>query len=958
MPDNNLLFTTSVDLSGLDSGIAAATSSVGGFADSISGAMQSAADATASLQDAQKQLGAAAAAGNEQAAAIIAEYKAQVEDAVASIIALSSATSDAADQSAADVAAGADIQTAAYRQVADAALENQAAHQLLREAYASVKSGAIDEADGLEILARFEKIAADAAVALAGAKANLADVTAYLNAETSVEIRNTEGAALAQRTLAGAEETAAVAGGHVVTQMAASSAAVRVFEGNLPIRAVENFLTKVLPLGPILQAAFPIVGAIALGEILFEIGEKAKKAIDGVEQAGTQTEAAWREVDNALTLSNDALTLTNDRLDDTLAKLQKKPENFLQVALDQLRQSADQLGESLQKDIDKANELITKNQIGILGQLMGKAGTADSAKIVTDVTSQLQKIKDSYQETIDTASEQGATRQNIVDIKTAELTRLEAVYADAEKRIRPILHQYQQDLELFQESGGGLGRDTSANVALLSGFLRQLGEEQRAIGESFRKDATEGAIAVVEGTKGVTNNAIAELQTAFAKLNDARIAITGHPLTAGEGAAFWAQYLTTFDAQSKEAQKVLAEYAKYQEEMHKQIQSSAAKLNPKIEANEETQANISIQREESLWLKTVNDDINHVGEAWTKYDAAITQANEIATQNRESIQQARIAVEQSSGAITKLSADQQLAAIRTAEYTEKIEELELELRKLQALNITPGTKGYEENQQQQQQLQNQIAKVQGQNAVAAITDHGKVTTDIVAPFAKAFTTIENDFFQAQASIINGTQSVSQAFGKLGVDIVEQIEISFEKMVLQAAQNELKMVLTHTIANQEKVASDAAAAGESDSISALSAIQQVTHEAAVAAAGAWAALSGIPIIGPVLGAAAAAATYAGVLALAAFDTGGIIPGAGAVPIMGHGGERVLTQGQTNTFEHFVSNMTSNNTSTAASNSFRGNVINHFNNADPATAQRAATSFHQSLRRGFIKRPAGL
>jgi hypothetical protein len=59
----------------------------------------------------------------------------------------------------------------------------------------------------------------------------------------------------------------------------------------------------------------------------------------------------------------------------------------------------------------------------------------------------------------------------------------------------------------------------------------------------------------------------------------------------------------------------------------------------------------------------------------------------------------------------------------------------------------------------------------------------------------------------------------------------------------------------------------------------------------AAGKAWDALSGIPIVGPVLGAAAAATTFAGIMALASFEQGGIVPKTGVALV--HQSEGVLT-----------------------------------------------------------------
>jgi hypothetical protein len=85
--------------------------------------------------------------------------------------------------------------------------------------------------------------------------------------------------------------------------------------------------------------------------------------------------------------------------------------------------------------------------------------------------------------------------------------------------------------------------------------------------------------------------------------------------------------------------------------------------------------------------------------------------------------------------------------------------------------------------------------------------------------------------------------------------------------------------------------------------------QITTDAAVAGAGAFAATAAIPIVGPAAAPAAASAAYAGTLSflgLAAFEAGGVVGGSSGmpVPIMAHAGERVLSASQTQIFHSLV------------------------------------------------------
>jgi hypothetical protein len=130
------------------------------------------------------------------------------------------------------------------------------------------------------------------------------------------------------------------------------------------------------------------------------------------------------------------------------------------------------------------------------------------------------------------------------------------------------------------------------------------------------------------------------------------------------------------------------------------------------------------------------------------------------------------------------------------------------------------------------------------------------------------------------------------------------------MLVKHLQYELLRGTTHVATNATITASDATAAATSNSIETMSSIKSIAKSAAKAAAKAWSALADIPVVGPALGAVAAAATFAGVMALAAFEKGGVVGGQGAVPILAHAGERVLSGEQTKNFERLVNNTITN------------------------------------------------
>lgn len=74
-----------------------------------------------------------------------------------------------------------------------------------------------------------------------------------------------------------ATEALAVAHGHAVSEIQATSGAIRLLEGSGGIRAMERFTVTTLGLGPAMQAIFPVVGAIAFLEIIVRMGEEGYK---------------------------------------------------------------------------------------------------------------------------------------------------------------------------------------------------------------------------------------------------------------------------------------------------------------------------------------------------------------------------------------------------------------------------------------------------------------------------------------------------------------------------------------------------------------------------------------------------------------------------------------------------------------------------------------------------------
>jgi hypothetical protein len=145
---------------------------------------------------------------------------------------------------------------------------------------------------------------------------------------------------------------------HTVPQVAAASGAIRVLEGSMPIRAVERFATTTLGLGPILQAAFPVFGAIAFGEMVGHVGKELFEAFDMAGERARKTADDIRADSDALRSLSDDLTVEADKIDIANAKVAKRPISGIKLALDEAIAASDRLGDRLDANLKKIEATI------------------------------------------------------------------------------------------------------------------------------------------------------------------------------------------------------------------------------------------------------------------------------------------------------------------------------------------------------------------------------------------------------------------------------------------------------------------------------------------------------------------------------------------------------------------------------------------------------------------------
>ena len=179
-------------------------------------------------------------------------------------------------------------------------------------------------------------------------------------------------------------DTVGKAAKKTISDNQAASASIRVLEGGLNnnLRAVETFMTKTLGLGPIMKAAFPLVGLVAFGELIVHTGIEVYNFFKKVEEGPARLTAAFREMNVTLRASFDELALSTEKILNQVAKLQGHPgANNLKVALDEMIVASDKLAESLQKNLDLLHKNLTEQSEGwVVSQFTGHGRTSEIAK--------------------------------------------------------------------------------------------------------------------------------------------------------------------------------------------------------------------------------------------------------------------------------------------------------------------------------------------------------------------------------------------------------------------------------------------------------------------------------------------------------------------------------------------------------------------------------------------------
>ena len=415
-----------------------------------------------------------------------------------------------------------------------------------------------------------------------------------------------------------------------------------------------------------------------------------------------------------------------------------------------------------------------------------------------------------------------------------------------------------------------------------------------------------------DGLNGVA--AAAALKKDVADLNALKIA---HYMTIEEERDFWAKKLAAAHEGSDE---FIALQAKLAPLMNRSTRAPSTKAD--ISADEEELTRImsahrlTIDEEVAFWrrklavnsggineyvaiLKKVNQaqgkgpelesaDLSHSGVDGKAYIKAAEERvkGELQAYRSQAEEKMRMAsedyaeVEKNTAfevSMGRMSGEQRIAALRLASNQEnQIRQQQSKFIEMLDMN---DQKAYERLLKQEEQSTRlhlgQIAQLNQRTALETARN-----------WQHAFDKMSDTFSHNTASWILGQQSLAQSWSNTLVGMTRTV---VENLLKQAIAYITHAAMVEAVQERQKM-----------------------KDAAEAARKAYIAVSAIPVVGPFLAPIAAAGAFA---AVEAFEQGGIVGGRGAVPILAHAGERVLTPSQTRNVERIANQDNSSNSSQA-------------------------------------------
>jgi hypothetical protein len=655
-------------------------------------------------------------------------------------------------------------------------------------------------------------------------------------------------------------------------------------------RAVSTMLASIGPVGGLLAAAFPILAVVALVGIIVKIAEHFQKAAEEAQKFAIEEQ----NVADKSALITQALELTNLKLQDQIAKLEGGAgKNALREQLLEANKAAGDLAANLTKDNVEAAKLL--KDTGFWATL-GAAFSSLNPDLI-EVGINIKKV-DGATAAAEVAWKRLQAAQAAMDI-TPSVENQKALAA----ALLATQTVFQQSVGVIREYGAGIGGAAAKadwltkKILEFSGAQKDLGliqqhadldqqlkaDERAKTAKTFAEEQIKDAARVAEAWLGVSEAKAKEAPTTLLNIDEQiasenELANQKLDIVKAEAAAGLALHKGGSDA-DKSARESLNTQLEVAEAAHQQrLEAIIAEFSKRRTELEKKAAEEVLKAAEKL--EKSREELAKSGEELAVAQGKVTEAQ---AKSSMDAQLNAIKMRVAAGLQTEKSANAEMAGLYAQDAKVKIgvEEGVIALLKAEeddaALNLIAAMATVNQAEINSNQVKINKILAQEQAAAAKIIEirtalanqisvlNIKTETAEEKVWKSTLDKMNSEFGNFAANVIMGHETIGQAAMKL-----------YDQMATTFIKNMVMMMMKQLEGHLFKKALD-----KDDQFSA----------AKTGAADAWKAMAGIPIVGPVLGAVAAATVFAGIMA---FDEGGISRGGLALL---HPQEAVLTPMQT-------------------------------------------------------------
>jgi Lambda phage tail tape-measure protein (Tape_meas_lam_C) len=447
------------------------------------------------------------------------------------------------------------------------------------------------------------------------------------------------------------------AGHSTVSSMQAASASIRLLENPLGnnIRSIERLISQSKVLSGVLQAAFPLVGAIALGSIIAKQAIDVAAFITKVNQMPAAITKGFASLNLAAASSTDALRLTNDELQNSINKLEGKPQNNAVIAIDETRKAADALAESISGTNDKLNELLSQNHLSGWALLLGKQGTADREGTVKYYGQQQDDAALRIQQAVAGGDKDGEAKAR-ADLKNSQNSELQNVLRDRDNQ------------KIAAQHGAG---NSDANIAIDTGVASNILAQQNKQAEEVRNADLSAKNKKLEADKAASQAALeARKKAAEAQMQEWETENSDwkaeQERSLLQDAAWWQAKLDTLNKGSQNFNTVQRKVNSDNIENNRQNNEAVQKFSASYFEDQFKTNGLS------------SDDSNRLseqGKAAASFIQTLRESIDLQKQNSTAIAESSIQMAVATGNMTRLDAAQVLANLHTQDYNRALQEL-------------------------------------------------------------------------------------------------------------------------------------------------------------------------------------------------------------------------------------------------------------------------------------------